>query len=170
MPRSSWNQCWSLMLPRHPSRDPFFLLANLTWGGTSKQRNLLSQSPHPQFPTGAELSPPEPGQQRLHVQSQFHGGGSSEQQARCQYRGNGKEIQKPPSCRLRKTTGLCQCHQLSHSHGRKAAPFPIHKLEVNPPRCPRTDPSSCLTSGCSINTSTLHKHQPPGPHPIIINL
>lgn len=131
------------MLPRHPRRDLFFLLANLTWGGPSEQRNLFSTVPTPlKFPTGAQLSLPGPGEQQPRVQSLLHGGGSSEQQARGQHKGNGKGIQKSHSCRLRKTTGQCQCHQFSHFHGRKAAPFPIRKLEVNPPLCPRTDLSS----------------------------
>lgn len=129
--------------PLEAGRDPFLLLADLTWGGTSEQRNLFSQPPNPSS-SPLEQSSPFLSQDSngCMSKSQLHGGGSLEQQARGQHNGNGKEIQKPSSCRLRKTSGQCQCHQLSHFHGRKAAPFPIHKPEVNRLSCPRTDPSS----------------------------
>lgn len=68
----------------HEARgDVLFLLANLTWGGISEQKNLYSRSPKPSmFMLEQNSSPPKPGEQRPHAESascQFHRGGSSEQ-------------------------------------------------------------------------------------------
>lgn len=154
-------------------RDLFFLLAHLTWGGTSEQRNLFSQSPNPSS-SPLEQSSPCLSQDSNGCVSKANSTGVAPQSSRrgANIKGMVKKYRNHPAAGLGKPQDNASAISFPISMEEKQPLFPFSSGgEATALPSDRSEfQGSCLTSGCSINTSTLHKHRPPGPHPIRINL